>query len=82
MRLASFGGWAHACIGAELDGGLEPPGPGDDQGPEAPLHGTVAVMAHAFLAAGGRGDPDEAPTLDPRSSRRHYGRYPVVFDPA
>lgn len=87
---ASFGGGTHACIGAELDGGLEPARTarsgdgamggaagglvGDDH-----LYGTVAVMTHAFLAAGGRQDPDEAPALDPTSSRRHFSSYPVRF---
>ncbi|MFN3216759.1 MAG: cytochrome P450 [Acidimicrobiales bacterium] len=91
---ASFGGGTHACIGAELDGGLEPPriSPTDDRAAsgatggaagdvvgEDHLFGTVAVMTHAFLAAGGRQDPAEAPALDPTSSRRHFSSYPVVF---
>jgi len=73
----SFGAGAHACIGAELDGGLEidPERPRGEQ-----LFGTVAVMVHAFLGAGGRQDPSEPPTLDPTSTRKHYSRYPVVFD--
>ncbi len=72
----SFGGGSHACIGAELDGGLEidVERNRDDQ-----LFGTVAVMAHAFLAAGGRQDPDNPPQLDPNSTRKHYSSYPVVF---
>lgn len=72
----SFGGGTHACIGAELDGGLEidPTRPAEHQ-----LYGTVAVMAHAFLEAGGRRDPDDPPELDPHSIRPHYSRYPVTF---
>lgn len=72
----SFGGGVHACIGMELDGGLEPePGcPISDH-----LFGTVAVMVEAFLAAGGRPDPDDPPRLDPGSSRRHFSAYPVRF---
>lgn len=72
----SFGAGTHACIGAELDGGLEidmQRDPGDQ------LYGTVAVMAHAFLEAGGQRDPDDPPELDPASVRRHFSRYPVVF---
>ena len=74
----SFGAGAHACIGAELDGGLEidPARTDSDQ-----LYGTVAVMAHAFLAAGGRQDPDDPPELDSGSTRSHFGRYPVIFWP-
>lgn len=73
----SFGAGAHACIGAELDGGLEidPSRPSNQQ-----LFGTVAVMAHAFLQAGGRHDPSDPPKLDPNSTRKHYSSYPVVFD--
>lgn len=72
----SFGAGAHACVGAELDGGLEidPNRPSDEQ-----LFGTVAVMAHAFLEAGGRQDPSNPPKLDPNSTRTHYSSYPVVF---
>ena len=72
----SFGAGTHACIGAELDGGLEID---PDRADGEQLFGTVAVMAHAFLRAGGRQDPDDPPELDPGSTRTHYGRYPVVF---
>lgn len=72
----SFGGGTHACIGAELDGGMEiePSRPITEQ-----LYGTVAVLVHAVLQAGGRQDPDQAPTLDPRSTRTHFSTYPIVF---
>jgi len=72
----SFGAGTHACIGAELDGGLEIDPSRDDS---EQLYGTVAVMAHAFLQAGGRQDPDDPPGMDPGSTRTHFGRYPVVF---
>lgn len=71
----SFGGGMHACVGAELDGGLDPAG---GIGPDH-LFGTVAVVVHAFLAAGGRRDPAAEPSLDPNSTRTHFSRYPVVF---
>ena len=72
----SFGGGTHACVGAELDGGLEI----DDSTAEADrLYGTVAIMAHAFLDAGGMRDPADPPQLDPNSIREHYSRYPVRF---
>lgn len=72
----SFGGGTHACVGAELDGGLEPD---PDRPVSEHLFGTVAVIAHAFFAAGGRPDPVDPPTLDPSSTRRHFDRYPVLF---
>ena len=75
----SFGAGAHACIGAELDGGMEllgDPTPDPDH-----LYGTVAVMVSATLAAGGRPDPDRAPVQDPNTKRRHFSSYPVVFVP-
>ncbi len=72
----SFGAGMHACVGAELDGGLEI---GVDRTGQDHLYGTVAVMAHAFLAAGGRRDPERPPVLDPSSTRKHYSSYPVLF---
>jgi len=71
----SFGGGMHACVGAELDGGLDPAaGVNADH-----LYGTVAIVAHAFFSAGGRRDPAHAPQLDPNSTRAHFSSYPVVF---
>ena len=71
----SFGGGMHACVGAELDGGLDPvDGVGADH-----LFGTVAVVTHAFLSAGGRRDPASEPQLNPNSTRTHFSSYPVVF---
>ena len=72
----SFGAGTHACVGAELDGGLE-------QIPTGHLQkhfGTVAIMAHALLSAGGRRDPDNLPLLDPNSERKHFSSYPVLFE--
>jgi cytochrome P450 len=74
----SFGAGRHACIGAELDGGLEIEGAASASDH---LYGTVAIMAHAFLVAGGRADPDDPAELDPGSERKHFSRYPVLFGP-
>ncbi len=72
----SFGAGMHACVGAELDGGLEI----DPDRPESEaLFGTVAIMAHALLSAGGRRDPNNPPQLDPNSERKHFSAYPVIF---
>lgn len=72
----SFGSGMHACIGAELDGGLDPRLGSDDI---THLFGTVTAVAHAFLSAGGQRDPAQGPTLDPNSTRTHFSRYPIVF---
>jgi cytochrome P450 len=84
----SFGGGMHACVGMELDGGLECTVAGHRAGaaasevptpPEGHLHGTVAVMVAALLAHGGRPDPQRPPVQDPGTSRRHFSSYPVTF---
>ena len=72
----SFGAGMHACVGAELDGGLEID---PDRPPSETLFGTVAIMAHALLSAGGRRDPNNPPQLDPNSERKHFSAYPVIF---
>jgi len=72
----SFGAGMHACVGAELDGGLEI---NPDRPESETLFGTVAIMVHALLAAGGRRDQDDPPQLDPDSERKHFSSYPVLF---
>jgi cytochrome P450 len=71
----SFGTGTHACLGQELAGGLEP---------EDTLHhhllGAVALMSGVMLSRNARPDPDDAPTLDPNTTRHMWGRYPVLFD--
>lgn len=71
----SFGHGTHACLGQELAGGLEP-----DDALDHHLLGSVAVMAGAMLRAGARPDPIDPPSLDPRTTRVMWGRYPVEFD--
>ncbi len=72
----SFGAGSHACVGAELDGGLEI----DHTRPnEEALYGTVAIMVHALLSSGGTKDRLNPPVLDPNSERKHFSNYPVLF---
>ncbi len=73
----SFGGGMHACIGMELDGGVEPSA--DDH---EPVFGTVTLMIHELLRNGARPDPHDAPTIDTSSSRNNFARYPVLFKEA
>lgn len=80
----SFGGGVHACVGMELDGGLECPAalPAAGRGATAGddhLFGTVAVMVSTLLRHGGRPDPDRPPAADMSTSRTHFSSYPVVF---
>jgi cytochrome P450 len=74
----SFGGGMHACIGMELDGGVQP---GPEEEDHEPVFGTVTLMVDALLRNGARPDPAEGPTRDASSSRNNFSRYPVVFDP-
>jgi cytochrome P450 len=78
----SFGHGVHACLGQELAGGLECPAHvalGSDTDPGDHLHGSIAVMAHAILAAGARRDPADPPRRDESTTRQVWGRYVVVF---
>lgn len=73
----SFGGGMHACIGAELDGGIEPTQKGDDPGEH--LLGTVTTLAAVVLEHDVRPDPTHPPVMDSDTSRPHFGSYPVIF---
>jgi cytochrome P450 len=73
----SFGAGTHACIGMELDGGLDPAQTRDDPGDH--LFGTVTTLAAAVLAGGARPDPDRPAVKDPDTSRPHFAAYPVIF---
>lgn len=73
----SFGGGVHACIGMELDGGIEP----DAQQGDAAEHlmGTVALLVEAVMAGGARPDPASPPVPDTTTVRPNWSSYPVVF---
>lgn len=80
----SFGHGVHACLGQELAGGLDCPFGSDGAtlvDPDQHLYGSITVMARAILAAGARRDHLDPPQLDPTTTRRVWGRYPVVFAP-
>jgi cytochrome P450 len=71
----SFGAGMHACIGEELDGGVEfDPGRGDQH-----LLGTVTLLALAFLRRGARPDPDRPAVPSMTTARPHFEAYPVVL---
>ena len=70
----SFGHGAHACLGRELAGGLEPDEALDDH-----LLGSIVLMAGAVLRAGAHPDPDDPPTVDAATTRCNWGRYPVTL---
>jgi cytochrome P450 len=73
----SFGAGTHACIGMELDGGVDPAHTRDDPGDH--LFGTVTTLAAAVLAAGARPDASRPAQKDPDTSRPHFSSYPVTF---
>ncbi len=70
----SFGSGMHACLGQELAGGLE-----EVLDPGSHLHGAIAVMAGALLAAGATPDPQDPPVVDSETVRAHFERYPVLI---
>jgi len=72
----SFGGGIHKCIGMELDGGI-PPDTDDDS---ILLLGTVGLMLEDLLKRGARQDPEDPPTQDSTTTRKWWGRYPLIFD--
>ncbi|MEQ8718790.1 MAG: cytochrome P450 [Acidimicrobiales bacterium] len=71
----SFGGGRHACIGMELDGGIPP----DPDGAKSVLLGSVALIVEGLLQRGARRDPQDPPTQDETTTRKWWGRYPVLF---
>ena len=73
----SFGGGVHACIGMELDGGIEPGSQHDE--PSEHLMGTVALLVEAVIAGGVRPDPSSPPVDDRSTTRVNWSSYPVLF---
>ena len=73
----SFGGGVHACIGMELDGGIEPDSAQADDAEH--LMGTVALLVEAVMAGGVRPDPASPPVRDPATTRVNWSSYPVLF---
>ena len=76
----SFGGGVHACIGMELDGGIEPTN-ADDPSSEH-LMGTVALLVEAVMAGGVCLDPAHPPVPDTSTTRVNWSHYPVRFTPS
>jgi len=72
----SFGSGMHACIGADLAGGLlyDP----SDDAPEH-LYGLVPMAVEAMLRRGARADPDDPAEMDTSTARPYWGRYPVLL---
>jgi cytochrome P450 len=72
----SFGSGMHACIGADLAGGLPFP---DGENPDDHLYGLVPEALMAMMRAGARPDPTDAPEMDTTTARPYWGRYPVLL---
>lgn len=73
----TFGTGLHACLGQDLAAGLVP---GSQRARDGLLLGTVPRLAHSLLRHGARPDAEDPATLDPKTSRGNWGRYPVIFD--
>lgn len=76
----SFGGGTHACIGMELDGGVQQSAAAAED--QEPVYGTVTLMIDALLDNGARPDPEDPATRDETSTRENFARYPVIFGAA
>lgn len=72
----SFGGGHHACIGMELDGGVQQ-SVGTDEHEQ--VFGTVTLMIDALVRNGATPDPADPPTRESDSTRGNFARYPVLF---
>ena len=72
----SFGSGMHACIGAELAGGVLTE---EDIARDDHLHGLVAEAVQAMIARGAEADPDNPPQMDTTTKRPYWSSYPVVF---
>ena len=70
----SFGHGAHACLGQELAGGLEP-----EEAHQHHLLGAVTLMAGRLLELGAEPDPAHPARLDSATTRVAWGAYPVIF---
>jgi cytochrome P450 len=75
----SFGSGMHACLGRNLAAGaLVQPGAKID--PNNHQYGTVTLIAQALLRNGAALDPNDPATLDTRTERITWGRYPVLLN--
>ncbi len=72
----SFGIGLHSCLGRELDGGTLVRASTD---PDTHQYGIVALLISRLFELGARTDADDPPTVDPKTSRPNWGRYPVRF---
>jgi cytochrome P450 len=72
----TFGIGLHSCLGRELDGGtLVRPG----TGPDSHQYGIIAMLISRLFSLGVQAVPGDPPTVDAKTSRPNWGRYPVRF---
>ena len=72
----SFGLGAHACIGLNMAVGVQARA---DTDPDQHQYGTVPLIIHALLQAGGRRDPDHAGVVDTSTIRNNWLKYPLLL---
>lgn len=72
----TFGAGMHSCVGRILAGGM-PAALGDDDGESE--YGTLHMVMHALLMAGIDFDPEQAPTIDESTTRKHFHSFPFVL---
>lgn len=73
----TFGTGVHMCTGRDLDGGLAAD---KETNPETHQYGIVTQLVSSLIQAGMSPHPEKRPTRDSRTTRSHWGYYPVVFE--
>lgn len=73
----SFGSGAHACLGRMIAAGLEITDANVNA--EETEFGTLYLIIHELLAQGIELDPDNPPSIDESTTRRHFHKLPFLL---
>ena len=74
----TFGAGMHSCVGRILSAGM--PISADSPTTEETEYGTLYMVVHALLSEGIDFDPNEAPTIDESTTRKHFHTFPFVLN--
>ena len=73
----TFGAGMHACVGRILSAGM--PISADGPNEEETEYGTLYMVVHALLSEGIDFHPDQPPTIDESTTRKHFHTFPFVL---